>query len=269
MSVPPVGPALLDELDARGSALIPGALPERLVESLLEAVTRVYERARAQGAVSETGSLHRLEMLDTDPAFLELVDPPTTLPLVLGALGWNSHLYHSHLDVHPPEPSVPLVWRWHQDGGRQNLDLETSPRPRLSVKIAYFLSDCSQPGRGNMMVIPGSHHHDTLRRPQDGVVHTPPGAELVLARPGDAFVFDRRLWHSRSNNGSSLTRVAIFCAYTYRWIRPRGEYPRLLADANLSPGRRQLLGGAASALGHWLPEASDVPLRQAAEGVSR
>jgi ectoine hydroxylase len=269
MSVPPVGPALLDELDARGAVLIPGALPEHLVESLRDAVARVYDRARAQGAVAEAGPLHRLEMLDADPAFVELVDPPTTLPLVVGALGWNIHLYHSHLDVHPPEPPAPPVWRWHQDGGRQNLDLETSPRPRLSVKIAYFLSDCSQPGRGNMMVIPGSHHRDTLRRPQDGVVHAPPGAEPVLARPGDALVFDRRLWHSRSHNGSSHTRVAIFCAYTYRWIRPRGEYPLLLADASLSPSRRQLLGGAASALGHWLPEGGDVPLRPAADGASR
>ena len=269
MGVPPVSPALLDELDARGLVLIPGALPERLVESLLEAVARVYDRSRTLGAASESGSLHLLEMLDADPTFLELLDPPATLPLVVAALGWNAHLYHSHLDVHPPEPPAPPVWRWHQDGGRQNLDIETSPRPRLSVKIAYFLSDCSLPGRGNMVVIPGSHHQDTLRRPQDGTVHTPPGAEPVLARPGDALVFDRRLWHSRSHNGSSHTRVAIFCAYTYRWIRPRGEYPLLLADPRLSPIRRQLLGGAASPLGHWQPQASDVPLRPTASGVSR
>jgi ectoine hydroxylase len=266
MSVASVDTALLDELDARGSALIPGALDEARVRALSEAVTRVYDRARALGEASENGSLHLLEVLGHDPAFLELVYLPTTLPLVVAALGWNIQLYHSHLDVHPPEPPAPAVWRWHQDGGRQNLDLETSPRPRLSVKVAYFLTDCSQPGCGNMMVIPGSHHQDTLRRPQDGVIHTPPGAQSVLARPGDALAFDRRLWHSRSHNGSSHTRVAIFCAYTYRWIRPRGEYPLLLAGADLPPCRRQLLGGAVSALGHWQPEAADVPLRTRSAG---
>jgi ectoine hydroxylase len=58
------------------------------------------------------------------------------LPLVCSALGWNIHLYHSHVDVHPPLPAPPdPVWRWHQDGGRQNLELETRPvRPRLSIK---------------------------------------------------------------------------------------------------------------------------------------
>jgi ectoine hydroxylase len=262
MSARPVDPALLDQLEARGSALIAGALDEAGVGALSEAVTRVYGRARALGQASETGALHLLEVLGHDLAFLELVDAPATLPLVVAALGWNIHLYHSHLDVHPPEPPAPAVWRWHQDGGRQNLDLETSPRPRLSVKVAYFLSDCSQPGRGNMMVIPGSHHQNALRRPAGSRIHTPPGAEPVLARAGDALLFDRRLWHSRSQNRSSRTRVAIFFAYTYRWIRPRGEYPLLLARSDLSPCRRQLLGGAASVLGHWQPQQNDVPLRE-------
>src|SRR5438132_11819250 len=141
MSVASVDTALFDELDARGSALIPGALDEPRLRTLSEAVTRVYHRARALRELSENGSLHLLEVLGHDPAFLELVDLPATLPLVVAALGWNIHLYHSHLDVHPPEPPAPPAWRWHQDGGRQNLDLESSPRPRLSVKIAYFLSD--------------------------------------------------------------------------------------------------------------------------------
>jgi hypothetical protein len=30
-------------------------------------------------------------------------------------------------------------------------------RPRLSVKLAYWLSDVSAPGRGNLKIVPGSH----------------------------------------------------------------------------------------------------------------
>ena len=44
-------------------------------------------------------------------------------------------MYHSHLDVHPREDAASRRWRWHQDGGRQNLELETDPRPRLSLKV--------------------------------------------------------------------------------------------------------------------------------------
>ena len=40
-------------------------------------------------------------------------------------------------------PKRPPRWRWHQDGGRQNLEIESDPRPRLSVKVAWFLSDVS------------------------------------------------------------------------------------------------------------------------------
>lgn len=48
-------------------------------------------------------------------------------------LGWNVHIYHSHLDVHPPIlQRQPFRYEWHQDGGRQNC--ETNPRPRLTVK---------------------------------------------------------------------------------------------------------------------------------------
>ena len=95
----------------------------------------------------------------------------------------------------------------------------------------------------------------------------PPGAIPLTVKAGTAVVLDRRLRHARGDNRSEATRIALFYAYTYRWIRPRGEYPLLLADPDLSPRRRQLLGGAASALGHWQPEAGDVPLRTTVDGA--
>jgi ectoine hydroxylase-related dioxygenase (phytanoyl-CoA dioxygenase family) len=246
----------LDEFERTGAVLIQSALEPELVRRLLDAAARTGARRPGQ-------STHLLEFLGRDPVFLDLVDHPATLPLVVAALGWNIHLYHSHLDVHPPAPSGPRPWRWHQDGGRQNLEIESAPRPRLSVKVAYFLSDCSRPTRGNMLIIPGSHRRDTLRRPSrlDDVRRQPAGAEPVIARPGDALVFDRRLWHARSDNRSRVPRIAMFCAYTYRWIQPRGLYPELLAGGGLTPVRRQLLGAASSQLGYWQPREEDVPLR--------
>jgi ectoine hydroxylase-related dioxygenase (phytanoyl-CoA dioxygenase family) len=107
-----------------------------------------------------------------------------------------------------------------------------------------------------MLVVPGSHVRNTLPR---GV--TPAGAEPVLARPGDALVFDRRLWHSRSDNLSEHTRRAAFVAYTYRWVRPRddlGVPPARLR--RLSPVRRQLLGEPATPFSHWGLGDEPVPL---------
>ena len=51
----------------------------------------------------------------------------------------------------------------------------------------------------------------------------PEGTVEITANPGDAFIFDRRLWHSRSTNLSTITRKMLFVGYTYRWIRPLDE----------------------------------------------
>ena len=60
---------------------------------------------------------------------------------------------------------MPFRFDWHQDGGRQNREIETIPRPRLSVKLPYCLSDVSEPGRGNLKVVPGQPPGELDSRP--------------------------------------------------------------------------------------------------------
>ena len=92
------------------------------------------------------------------PDLVGLIDHPATFGHVWPVLGWNIHIYHCHLDVHPPiQVPMPFRFNWHQGGGRQNREIETTPRPRLSVKLAHWLSDVRQPGRGNLNSSPGSH----------------------------------------------------------------------------------------------------------------
>ena len=132
------------------------------------------------------------------------------------------------------------------------------------MKVAYFLTDVSEPGRGNFMVLPGSHLQNTLPRPgrpELGFVE-PEGAVPILAPLGTAVVFDRRLWHARGKNTSTLTRKALFVGYTYRWIRPSEDGMRNGIDlSGVSPLRRQLLGHATTDLGYWLPTDEETPLR--------
>jgi ectoine hydroxylase len=246
------------DLERRGFAVIPGALTAGQNARLLAAVDRVYrDRARP------CEPLHELGFIGLDESFVGLVAHPPIVPEVRRALGWNIYLYHCHLDVHPPVSAPePEPWRWHQDGGRQNVELE-SPRPRLSVKVAYFLTDVTDREHGCLWVIPGSHVHDVLLRPTHGSVR-PPGAEPVLIEAGTAVLIDRRLWHARGDNRSGRTRKALFYAYTYRWIRERDQLG--LTDAQLEgldPVTRQLLGAGTSAIGYWIPTEEDVPLRAA------
>jgi hypothetical protein len=213
------------------------------VPGALSAAEVARHRAALTGLHHGSGPMHTLGAVAACPAMLPLVDHPSTFGLICSLLGWNVHVYHSHLDIHPPVP-VGLAERfvWHQDGGRQNVDLETDPRARLSVKVAFWLSDLTEPGRGNLRVIPGSHRTNTLDRPPTPDVPwpEPEGAVDVLAEPGDALLFDRRLWHARSENRSAFVRRAVFVAYTYRWIVSRD--PRPSDQGGLTPIQRQLLG---------------------------
>ena len=232
-----------DDFERDGFVIVPGALRSRELERLEAAVDRVWE--------AEAGSncaFHRLGFVGLDEAFLELVDHAGCLPLVSAVLGANIYVYHCHLDVHPPVGRAEPRWRWHQDGGRQNVELE-SPRPRLSVKVAYFLTDVPTAEHGALRVVPGSHVQDTLSRDRE-----PSGAMPLLVEAGSAVIFDRRLWHARGDNVSDRTRKVLFYGYTHRWIRPRDE---LTLDpdrlAGLTPLRRRLLGFADDTSDYWFP----------------
>jgi ectoine hydroxylase len=211
----PPHPADLDRFERDGYVIIPAALPTAEVRRL-RALT---ERIRRSESAGSDGAVHALGFIGREPGFANLVDHPRVLDLVCAALGWNVHVYHCHLDVHPPvRADGAPPWRWHQDGGRQNLEIESNPRPRLSVKVAWFLSGVSRAGRGNLQVIPGSHRRNRLPRPDDPARGVPPpdGAIEVMAAAGTAVVFDRRLWHARSDHHSRTTRRAS------SWPTPTG-----------------------------------------------
>ena len=245
-----------------GYLVVEDALDAAQVSRLTEGVDHVWAEQRDVPPIAGAEALHLLAFVGRDPLFVKLMDHEPILGLVVDLLGWNVFMHHCHLNVHPPMrgPS-PTKWMWHQDGGVQNRDLETHPRPRLSVKVAYFLTDVSEPGRGNFSVLPGSHAKNSIDRPfHDG--NEMPGSVPILARPGTAVLFDRRLWHMRGENRSSTTRKALFYAYTYRWVRPRDDVripPELFGM--ITPVRAQLLGAGSSAIGHWMPDDDDAPLR--------
>jgi ectoine hydroxylase-related dioxygenase (phytanoyl-CoA dioxygenase family) len=234
-----------EQFERDGFVIVPNVLTPDEVAFYAGALDRVYGEHEAQGKLAKDKSLHKLSAVAACPELAGLIDHPNAFPLVWSMIGWNIHIYHSHLDVHPPlTETKPFRFEWHQDGGRQNREIETDPRARLSVKLAFWLSDVSQPGRGNFKVVVGSHKTNRIDGPprRDIEWPDPAGAIEVCANPGDAVFFDRRIWHARSNNYSELTRKVAFFGYTYRWIAQRDEAVAPDVVANLTPVRRQLVG---------------------------
>jgi ectoine hydroxylase len=238
-----------EQFDEDGYLLIRGALSHDEVEFYRDAIDRLY----MQHTPGEP--IHLLSAVRNCPELAGLLDHPAVFGYVWSMLGWNTHVYHSHVDVHPRvKEEKPFWWHWHQDGGRQNREIETDPRPRLSVKLAYWFSDVSHPGRGNLTIVPGSHKTNWLPGPPKRDVEwpTPAGAMQVLVEPGDVLFFDRRIWHARSDNHSDMTRKVAFFGYTQRWIHIRDEVEDLPEQPwwrYTSPVQRQLLGHAGDGSG--------------------
>ncbi len=244
-----------------GYMVVPGALEHAHCDRLEAAGDTLDARERQAHDVAADARLSVMDFIGRDPEFLELVDWPTVLPKVWGLMGWNIQIYHSHLVYTPPENDLATKKQgWHQDSGRLNVEMEYHPRPMLSLKVAYFLSDCLEDGMGNFYVVPGSQENDELI-PRDQRQVDPPGATPIYARRGDAVIFDRRLWHTASPNGADITRKVLFYGYSFRWIRPRDDMSIEHYLRDCSPIRRQLLGTKVTLRGYSSPEPEDVPLK--------
>jgi len=253
-----------DEFEKNGYFVLEDALSEEHVQDLTQAADQVAEEFRQEKGFGPNEPVNPLDFIGKDYRFLELLDWPKTFPKVWGILGWNIQLYHSHLTVTPPrdpETNTPTGrYGWHQDSGQLNRDLETHQRPRISLKVAYFLTDNSEPKRANFYCIPGSQLSSELDRPSVPS-QLPDGAIPLLVKAGSALFFDRRLWHGPSPNYSSFPRKVLFYGYSYRWLRPRDDMSVSHYLERCDPIRKQLLGVSTGGYGYTSPNDEDVPLR--------
>lgn len=247
-----------------GFLVVPDALPPDMVTRLLMVVDRLYAEGVKRDGLTDKGLWFLRNCIVADDLFLELLDWPATFPLVMDLLNWNIQLSTSHLVIRAPSPPGAdenfLAEGWHRDGGTSAQEM-TEPHPRLIIKVAYWLTDLSEPGRGNIRFAPGSNRLTGRPAQEPGKPH-PYGAIEICAKPGDAVLFEQRTWHAVGANHSDITRKSLFIGYSYRWLRPMDYLqmpPELLAKC--SPMRRQLLGDAQTALSFYLPKAEDVPLR--------
>ena len=252
------------QFEDNGFFVVEDAIPQEMVDKLIAAVDRVGAEHLEEDKLPPDARFNLLDFVGRDDSFIELLDWPTTFPKVWGILGWNIKLYHSHLIVLPPLPPEERDQQkrlgWHQDSGRLNFELEGDPRPRVSLKVAFFLTDTSVSGRGNFSVVPGSQKSNTLEMPDDPTAD-PEGATPVFAKPGTAVFFDRRLWHSAGRNTSDITRKVLFYGYSYRWLQPRDDMTVEHYMERSDPIRQQILGKSTGGHGFTSPGEKDVPLR--------
>jgi hypothetical protein len=240
--------------ETQGYLVLERFLGSNHVERLLQVLEHVVERRRLahEAGTATTGMTHvRGEntrifyILGDDPAFLELLDWPPLMPYVSGLLNAKPHHHASDAIVEFGPMGRPMGW--HIDGHDQGYRGLGTPIPLLQLKVGYYLSDMSAPGRGNLCVVPGSHRSGALPDPEDlRKTELFPGAVQVCAPAGSAVLFHNALWHSQGPwtqpNGA---RIMLYYAYEHPWMIASQEhwgYPEEFYQA-LSPARRSFFHG--------------------------
>lgn len=226
-----------------GYVKIEGLLSRERVERLNRAIDRIIaeEPASLRYDIRNAVSRH--------PDIADLMDDEAVLPILANTLGYNIQLSLSHLTVRHPDPdaaeppSTKNSVGWHQDGPVPGFPSVNGVTPLFYMKICYFLSDMSEPNRGNTKLVPGSGNAPYTPRRQEGSTESLVGEVQMCGKPGDAFLFAQNVWHAAAPNLSPMSRRQLFMGYSYLWMRPLDYHtvaPHQLEGA--SPLRRQMLG---------------------------
>ena len=219
--------------------------------------------------------LNEANILNRDDAFLELLTLPSVLPKIVGLLGWNIWVNHTHINVHPPISHSELEgfeYGWHRDGGiiEQDLGNET---PWFSIKVGFQLTNTDDINSGATICIPGSHK-DHREIPSDSSL--PPESSITLSVPaGSAILMNPRIIHSvRSPNLQTFSRKVVFIQWAYRWLQPLDRNTINSKQSSIDdPLLNQLLGltnnpealnekYARGRSGCYYPNDEEVPLKQ-------
>ena len=288
------------DFDEQGFVILENFLTPAELERLLAAIDEVAAEVRTVQGLGPNDPFAVRNALSHHDAFLDLIDHPRMLPLVVDAIGWNIQIRTTHLDYRPPYPEgiqpgslgvgdggdQEVGYRnlsWHPDLASDSLFMAPSLDGRLpfmEIKVFYVLSDLSESQSGNLWLVPGSHLRPPKELREMGRQVDPSEALELRLKPGAAVLWRTAVWHCVGPNLSNRTRKIMHVGYNYRWLRPTDyiTQDQALVDRS-SPIRKQLLGALASGgdpLGndsafhpssqYWLTKSEeDVPLRSWAE----
>jgi len=290
------------EFEESGFIILENFLTPQELMRLSDAADEVVERIQHEKGLRVETHFQVRNALAHHDAFLDLIDHPSMLPLVVDAIGWNIQIRTTHLDYRPPYPldiqagevgkgngdDQKAGYRnvvWHPDLASPEIFQAPSLDGRLpfmELKVFYCLFDMTESNCGNLWLVPGSYKRPPAELHAMGRC-VPEEQTLELKLPaGSAVLWRTATWHCVGPNRSNKTRKIVHVGYHYRWLRPTDymqQDPELLQRC--SPIRQQLLGALPSGrdpLGeksdiepssqYWLTKnPDDVPLRAWTEAL--
>jgi len=254
--------AAVDRNDARHGS--EGGLPAEEAAALLKVASdaeRDWSDPEVLAATAEQqGFGEGAPTLGTDPCFEALIDHPSVIEKVRALFGdtfilhssWNTMVPGTDATgVHPdPNPKT----GFHQDGtGSYDFKLLGSnnglggtggPTPLVQLRIGFVMTDLSEPGAGQLAVIPGSHNAKMAL--PSGFTEDPELMTIAVevnAKPGTAILFHQGVYHTSTPNYRPYNRYIQHMIYSGPWLVRSGRTgsdPKWLEQTT---ERRRLLMG--------------------------
>jgi ectoine hydroxylase-related dioxygenase (phytanoyl-CoA dioxygenase family) len=217
-----------------GYLVVEEALTAEQVDTLRQALDDTFARG---------GTQFTHQLLEEDDRFAFLLDNPPVLTRMRSLLGTCLQLHSATARVtQPGAPDQP----WHRDGPWP-MDPDGTPYGSIpgQINCGYYL-DALTMENGPIVILPGSQR--VPFRPPVGHP-TFPDERFILARPGQAVLFDGWLYHrGAANQSQGKRRVCLMC-YQNAWMKSREPFtgPRVskLREAG-TPEQQLLLGGISS-----------------------
>lgn len=211
-----------------GYLVLPGMLSKAKLKRIVREVDRLHRKYRSPDAKPRSG-LDRRDILADSPVFIDLIDYPKVFDIIVDLMGSYIQLSMAEATVRAPNPEYKGFI--HTDGGQalRRIRVTETSWP-LQLKIQYFLTDVSQPYRGNFTVFPGSHLRPFPEGDVPVTVETP-GAVQLCVKAGDAAIFSHSLWHGLAPNLSGRARKSLIYCYSQMCFRPfdfNGHSPHAL-----------------------------------------
>jgi ectoine hydroxylase len=199
--------------DSWGYFVIPSVLSPEETAECLEASQRLHF-GKAKKDSYQIGNGYA-----TESALERLIDHPAALLKVRGLYGSDNIILQSGRCTVQPAHSP--HGGWHQDGSSAfDFMIMGRPVPLLQLRVSYLLTDQSQPGMGNMELIPGSHRSRcemplSARKGEEDC----PIRHIVCAPAGSAVVFHNAVWHRSHEQLLDYDCYIMHYIYNPPWAR--------------------------------------------------
>lgn len=210
------------QYESLGYVHLPKAIPPSIVERLRTAFDRTA--AAYEPTWQKEIALGRADprycdipnILDYDDVFVDIIDLPDMVPVLLTLVGSDVQLNHTHARLFPPGKTFTAPW--HSDLANV-LGIDLAHSPSFFMKIHYFFEDL-RPDQGCLAFLPGSHRFPPdFPRPKVDIANGSGLVTKVVPQAGDVVIFNTHLLHMALDNDSPLVRKSLIYAYSHFWVK--------------------------------------------------